>query len=511
MSQNKIDQQEELNLLINTLPNFIQNCLFEKENLEDLLEVVLDLGRQPEARFPNKDIILDSKDIIDKDIQYVVNKVGEFGGDNRAGIERTLHRISAIRNRKGTIIGLTLRVGRTLSGTINPILDHVVSGRNILILGKPGVGKTTMLREVARVLSDEVHKRVIIVDTSNEIAGDGDIPHPAIGHSRRMQVPTPIQQHTVMIEAIENHMPEVIIIDEMGTELEAIAARTIAERGVQLVATAHGNTLSNLIMNPTLSDLVGGVQTVTLGDNEANRRGTQKSILERKAPPTFEVVVEIKSWGSLVVHPEVRKTVDDMLRSMSLGIDKSRRISEKETQITTLNHRDTSISKNDNNVINLNKQHTTCIYPFGVNRGRLYKAIKDIGTAVNLVSDLKDSDILLTTKHYYKRGHTALKQAQHYGTPVYVLRRNTTTQIEHFLKDISRGGGPIQISKKITSSAILEAEDASHRILSGERIIALNPQVAYIRKLQHIVADRYNLLSLSQGEDPTRHVVLHPK
>ena len=274
------------------------------------------MGRPPEARFPGGDLLLDDVEVSWNDLEYLVGRVGEFGGDNRAGIPRTLHRISAIRNRKEDIVGITCRVGRAVFGTIRIIDDLVASGKSILLLGRPGVGKTTMLRETARVLADDARKRVIIVDTSNEIAGDGDIPHPAIGHSRRMQVATPIQQHAVMIEAVENHMPEVIIIDEMGTEEEAIAARTIAERGVQLIATAHGNTLDNLLMNPTLSDLVGGIQPVTLGDDEARRRGTQKTVLERKSPPTFDVVVEIQSWERVAVHDDVARVVDTWLKGI---------------------------------------------------------------------------------------------------------------------------------------------------------------------------------------------------
>src|SRR5436190_18578782 len=181
-------------------------------------------------------------------------------------------------------------------------------------MGRPGIGKTTMLREAARVLADDLDKRVVVVDTSNEIAGDGDIPHPAIGKARRMQVRTPSLQHEVMIEAVENHMPQVIVIDEIGTELEAQAARTIAERGVQLIGTAHGNTLDNLMLNPTLSDLIGGIQSVTLGDEEARRRRTQKSVLERKAPPTFDVVIEIQDREKVLVHGDVAETVDSILR-----------------------------------------------------------------------------------------------------------------------------------------------------------------------------------------------------
>src|SRR5207248_7909528 len=275
------------------------------DGLEGLLETVMDLGRLPEARFAGREEILSRREVSAEDIAYVISRIGQFGGDNRAGIERTLHRISALRNRAGKVVGLTLRVGRAVYGTVVIIRDIVESGRSILLLGRPGVGKTTMLREVARVLADDLNKRVVIVDTSNEIGGDGDIPHPAIGRARRMQVRTPANQHAVMIEAVENHMPEVIIIDEIGTELEADAARTIAERGVQLVGTAHGRTLENLIANPTLSDLIGGIQTVTLSDEEARRRGTQKSVLERKAPPTFDVVMEIIDWQRLNVHINV--------------------------------------------------------------------------------------------------------------------------------------------------------------------------------------------------------------
>ena len=288
--------------------------------VDTVIEVVMDLGRKPEARFGGggEEVLLD-REIKPEDIQYVVDHVGSFGEDNRAGIERTLHRISAIRNRNRKIVGLTCRVGRAVFGTIEIIDDLVESGQSILIMGRPGIGKTTMLREAARVLADDLDKRVVIVDTSNEIAGDGDIPHPGIGRARRMQVRTPDLQHAVMIEAVENHMPEVIVIDEIGTELEALAARTIAERGVQLIGTAHGNNLDNLMLNPTLSDLIGGIQTVTLGDDEARRRRTQKSVLERKAPPTFDVVVEIQDRDRVAVHADVAETVDALLRGDALA------------------------------------------------------------------------------------------------------------------------------------------------------------------------------------------------
>src|SRR6185295_10443096 len=308
---------DDLSALLEGLPPHIRESLDRHALTPDLLEVVLDLGREPEARFPGREVILSERPVSREDLDFVIQRIGAFGDDNRAGIERTLHRISAIRNRSGRIVGLTLRVGRAVFGTVAIIQDIVESGRSILLLGRPGVGKTTMLRETARVLADDLKKRVVIVDTSNEIAGDGDIPHPAIGRARRMQVPTPSMQHQIMIEAVENHMPEVIVIDEIGNELEAAAARTIAERGVQLVATAHGNALENLIMNPTLSDLIGGIQTVTLGDEEARRRGTQKSVLERKAPPTFDVLVEIQERERVAVHENLSEVVDALLRGES--------------------------------------------------------------------------------------------------------------------------------------------------------------------------------------------------
>src|SRR6478672_3728436 len=290
---------DDLDALLSSLPPEIVAAVHALPDRFALIEVVMDLGRRPEARFPDSEESLLDREITEADIAFVVDHIGTFGDDNRAGIERTLHRISAIRNR---------------NGKIEIINDFVETGKSILIMGRPGIGKTTVLREAARVLADDMGKRVVVVDTSNEIAGDGDIPHPAIGKARRMQVRTPSMQHEVMIEAVENHMPQVIVIDEIGTELEAQAARTIAERGVQLIGTAHGNNLDNLMLNPTLSDLIGGIQSVTLGDEEARRRRTQKSVLERKAPPTFDVIVEIQDRERVVVHSDVAETVDAMLR-----------------------------------------------------------------------------------------------------------------------------------------------------------------------------------------------------
>ncbi len=316
MSPKRIEREamDDLDLLLAALPPEVVAAVHALPAKESLIEVVLDLGRRPEARFPDSEETLLEREIDESDIAYVVENIGTFGDDNRAGIERTLHRISAIRNRSGKIVGLTCRIGRAVYGTIEIIDDFVETGKSILIMGRPGIGKTTMLREAARVLADDMGKRVVVVDTSNEIAGDGDIPHPAIGKARRMQVRTPSLQHEVMIEAVENHMPQVIVIDEIGTELEAAAARTIAERGVQLIGTAHGNNLDNLMLNPTLSDLIGGIQSVTLGDEEARRRRTQKSVLERKAPPTFDVIIEIQDRERVMVHSDVADTVDAMLR-----------------------------------------------------------------------------------------------------------------------------------------------------------------------------------------------------
>ncbi|MGF1568843.1 MAG: R3H domain-containing nucleic acid-binding protein [Nodosilinea sp.] len=311
---------DDLDQLLNILPPSIRAVLADHPQRQSLIEVVLDLGRLPEARFFDQVEYLSDNPVTHADLEHCTKRVGSFGGDNRAGIEKTLHRISAIRNRSGMVIGLTCRVGRAVFGTIGMIRDLVETGQSILMLGRPGVGKTTALREIARVLADDLQKRVVIIDTSNEIAGDGDIPHPAIGRARRMQVAQPEEQHRVMIEAVENHMPEVIVIDEIGTELEALAARTIAERGVQLVGTAHGNRLENLIKNPTLSDLIGGIQSVTLGDEEARRRGSQKSVLERKAPPTFDIAVEMLERQRWAVHDDVTMTVDNLLRGRQPGL-----------------------------------------------------------------------------------------------------------------------------------------------------------------------------------------------
>ena len=515
---------DDLDLLLDALAPHIGDPLRNRIDKHDLLEVVMDLGRLPQARFPGREIILSDREVTESDIDYVVARIGEIGEDNRAGIERTLHRISCIRNRGGRIVGLTCRVGRAVYGTIATIDEIVRSEQSLLLLGRPGVGKTTMLREVARVLADDLNKRVIIVDTSNEIAGDGDIPHPAIGSARRMQVPSPQMQHAVMIEAVENHMPEVIVIDEIGTELEAMAARTIAERGVQLVGTAHGNTLENLMANPTLSDLVGGIQSVTLGDEEARRRGTQKSILERKAPPTFPVLVEIQSWDRVHVHRDVAETVDAVLRGYKLSPEireltpsgEVRRLSEAEAYTTTTTGEAVPEAFGRRN-FSLELPQATVpdrpapkagqrVYPFGISRKRLLQAMRDTGSGALLSERLDEADVVITVRSYYRRKPQALRDAESRGVPIYVLKSNTLLQMQQAL--ISLQGSTGHADPVV--DAIAEAEDAISAVMSQERPVELTPQGAYIRRLQHELAQRFNLNSTSRGKEPQRRVRIQP-
>lgn len=423
---------DDLDALLNVLPPHIRELVNKQPNRSDLLEIVLDLGRFPEVRFPDKEVVLNSREVSQADIDYVVAHIGEFTGDNRAGINHTLHRISAIRNRKGQIIGLTCRVGRAVFGTVRMIQDLIESGKNVLLLGRPGIGKTTMLREVARVLADDLKKRVIVIDTSNEIAGDGDIPHWAIGHARRMQVPTPAEQHAVMIEAVENHMPEVIIIDEIGTELEAKAARTIAERGVQLVGTAHGNTLENLIMNPTLADLIGGIQTVTLGDEEARRRRTQKSILERKAPPTFDVVVEIVDYYKVTVHPDVAEAVDAILQRRPTKAELRWMEESGEVRRQAISSSTATAESEEAK----QQEKPLKIYLFGTNRSRLEQIAKEMRRKLEITTNLKQAELFLTTRSYYRRKAQRIRDAEALGIPIYVLKSNNASQIRQCLNNL---------------------------------------------------------------------------
>ena len=497
---------DDMDALLDILPPHIRQPLCQQQDISQLLEVVLDLGRPPQARFPQREVVFNPKEVTKQDIDYVAAHISSFGDDNRAGIERTLHRISAIRNRQGRIVGLTCRVGRAVFGTIKVIEDLVESGKSVLLLGRPGVGKTTMLREVARVLADDLKKRVIIVDTSNEIAGDGDIPHPAIGHARRMQVTTPTMQHAVMIEAVENHMPEVIVIDEIGTELEAQAARTIAERGVQLVGTAHGNTLDNLMMNPTLCDLIGGIQTVTLGDEEAKRRGTQKSILERMSPPTFSIVVEIQDRDKVAIHPDVGEAADAILRGRSVAtetrwLDETGEVRiEKQEPVTTT-------KKATKGKRGVKEDKPSKVYLFGVNRGRLEQMARDMQLTLDIVNNLNDANLFVTTKNYYRRKPQKVRDAEIANVPIYALRSNTPPQIRQLLSAIC----PTESTDRTDSFrlALSEAEEAVNQVKDGQEAVELSPQSAYIRRLQHLIAERNDLSSQSLGKDPNRRVRIY--
>jgi stage III sporulation protein SpoIIIAA len=581
---------DDLDDLMAALPEEIVARLRSFAGRSDLLEVVMDLGRRPEARFADGEEVLLDREITEADIGHVVDHIGVFGDDNRAGIERTLHRISAIRNRSGKVVGLTCRIGRAVFGTIDILRDMVEGGRSILLLGRPGVGKTTMLREVARVLADDFGKRVVVVDTSNEIAGDGDIPHPGIGDARRMQVRTPPEQHNVMIEAVENHMPEVIVIDEIGTELEAQAARTIAERGVQLVGTAHGNTLDNLMLNPTLSDLVGGIAPVTLGDEEARRRGTQKTVLERKAPPTFDVLVEIVERDNVIVHRNVAETVDAILRGHMVPPEArwrdesgevhsatkyDYRISETEAgnpafaPIEPLggygsfsgrgragnggfggglrplpgradargegrgprglrpmpgervadrpsgSERPASGAEPDpalDRPIGATRPERTLarnhrpmsLFAFGVSRKRLEQSVRELALPVTVARDIDEADAVVTLRNYYRRKPAALRDAESSGVPIYVLKTNTVIQMENMLASL------YDLEADPQEAALRETAEAIGLVQASGQAVELSPQNAYVRRLQHQMAERHSLMSRSRGAEPNRRVELLP-
>ncbi|OQY88301.1 MAG: AAA family ATPase [Chloroflexi bacterium UTCFX4] len=513
---------DDLQVLISVLPPHLKVALADIGESQNLLEIVLDLGRLPEARYTHGEKILAETEVTEADIDYIVSRIGDFSEDNRAGIPRTLHRISAIRNRKGRVVGLTCRVGRAVFGTMDIIRDIVESGKSVLLLGRPGVGKTTMLREAARVLGDT--KRVVIVDTSNEIGGDGDIPHPAIGKARRMQVPKPALQHEVMIEAVENHMPEVIVIDEIGRELEAEAARTIAERGVQLIGTAHGQTLDNLLMNPTLMDLVGGIQSVTLSDEEARRRGTQKSILERKAPPTFDILVEIQARNRVAAHNDVAAAVDSFLRGRPLSPEIRTRdvetgavdIRRPETRVHLAprqGERATARRERGDGKMGERPAHHALpapgaarkpmrFYPYGVSQDRLETAAKALDVPIRIVDDVNEAEAVLTLRNYYKKRPPAVVDAERSGIPVYVLRSNTIAQMEGILEDLFG----VAVKDDPLSQALQETNDAIQRVLNGTHSVELAPQSAFIRRFQHERIREANLFSRSLGKEPRRRV-----
>ena len=444
---------EDLEKLLETLPFFIREYINNHIYKEKLIEIIIDLGRRPEARFTTGPEYLSQKIISWQDIEYITKRISKFSNENRAGIERTLHRISCIRNRQFLINGLTCRIGRAIFGTICLIRDLLESGHSILILGKPGVGKTTIIREIARVLSDGMEKRVVIVDTSNEIAGDSDIPHSGIGRARRMQVSKTNRQHQVMIEAVENHMPQVIIIDEIGTELEALAARTIAEKGVQLVGTTHGNCLENLIKNPPLSDLIGGIQYVTLSDDEAKRRGTQKSIIERKAYPAFQIAIEINEQNSWTIHENVADSIDQLLRG-NFTITQIRKLSRNE-KITIKFHNFpinslfrttpnlTTLTQNSWTSVNISKIQSHLIKPkklviylYSLSYNLIKEVIYKSGMDLILTKEITKASVIIGLKKHLRQNQKLKKLANRYNIPIYAVNRNSVYQVAKLIQFI---------------------------------------------------------------------------
>jgi stage III sporulation protein SpoIIIAA len=518
-----VSSHYELSQLLDIFPLPIRQGLVRLQNLEALVEVVLDLGRPPEARFPDDFVFLGETPVTYEDLAHVSSRLSAFGSDNRAGIEQTLHRISAIRNRAGKVVGLTCRVGRAVYGTIDIILDVVRGGKSICLLGPPGVGKTTILRECARVLSED-RKRVVIVDTSNEIGGDGDVPHPGVGHARRMQVSDASQQHAVMVEAVENHMPQVVVIDEIGTEAEAMAARTIAERGVQLIGTAHGKTLENLLMNPTLSDLVGGISTVTLSDEEARRRGTRKTVLERKAPPTFDVLIEINDRNRLSIYQNVSDTVDALLRGYQPQPEVRQRMpggsvavvqeavpalapakrapglhaqpkSAPESEFAAA-LREAEPSDGDD------AQAHVLLFPYGVSRNKIERAIANLNVNASIARKWDDADVVLTLKALERKESEKLKSIASENVPIYSIKTNTTAQVMNALKDIF--ALPSIDAEEI---ALREASEAIYKVLLDNKPIELTPQTSYVRRMQHQLAEQHRVMSRSTGMEPNRRVL----
>jgi len=505
----------DLQKLLDILPPGIAWNLREKK-LEDLIEIVLDLGRLAEIRHSDGKIEFIGEQIVNQeDINYSTARIDEFTTDNRSGIPGTLHRISAIKNRKGQVIGLTCRVGRVVTGTISCIRDLVLTGKSILFLGKPGVGKTTKLREIARLLAEDLGKRVIVVDTSNEIAGDGDIPHEAIGRARRMQVSAPERQKDVMIEAVENHTPEVIVVDEIGTEQEAMASRTIAERGVMLIATAHGNTLENLIKNPTLSDLVGGVQSVTLGDDEARRRSTQKTVLEREKSPTFDIVVEIIDRDQLAVYPNVSEAVDYILRGWPIKPE-TRKIDSEAPAEAYVPAPIEFVNPEDKYNFDLDRyvkeaQDFKKIYIYSVSRSLVDKVIERLNLKAEVTRNIDEADFVISHKGYAKGGAKILNVAKTYGIPIHFVRSNTMPQIQKVIKD-SLGIEEMPWDKfdqehfDETEAALQEAKNAVYQVLNGSSDIELPPRKHSIRRLQHELVEQHNLESESVGDEPNRRL-----
>ena len=514
-----------LDLLLGVLPPRVRGRIDALSDPDALLEVVLDLGRQPEARFSDRAEALGEEPVERGDLDYTISRLSAFTNDNRAGIERTLHRISAMRNRHGDVVGLTCRVGRAVYGTVEIVRDWVESGKSVLLLGRPGVGKTTLLREAGRVLADDLGRRVVIVDTSNEIGGDGDIPHPGIGRARRMQVPSPDQQHAVMIEAVENHMPEVVVIDEIGTEAEALAARTIAERGVQLIATAHGTTLDNLVTNPTLADLIGGIHAVILGDDEARRRRTQKTVLERKAAPTFDVLIEIHDRDRFAVHGEVALVVDALLRGQQPRPEIRVRRGDGRYDVEngtaplpfprpTETHLPAPpppipmepVEVQERGYEGERERRPVRIFPYAVSRERLERAVRDLGVPAIVSMHPRNADVVLTLRSLAKKRPKKLRELVSDRMRLYAIGGNSPSKITGFLRDLFE----LPAVEPEQHSALKATEAAIAEVIAKRRPVTLEPQNAYVRRLQHELIEAYGLVSESNGRDPHRCIIIHP-
>ncbi len=516
-----IQLQNDLDKLLSIMPRKVVSNLTE-DSLEDVIEIVLDIGRVPEIRRAGGKIEKLGEKIVDEDdISFVTSHLQEFTHDNRSGIPGTLHRISAIRNRQGKVVGLTCRIGRVVTGTINCIKDICTQGKSILFLGPPGVGKTTKLREISRLVADELGKRVVVVDTSNEIAGDGDVPHPAVGAARRMQVAQPEFQKDIMIEAVENHTPEVIVVDEIGTEAEAQAARTIAERGVMLIATAHGNSLENLIKNPTLSDLVGGIQSVTLGDDEAKRRASQKTVLEREKQPTFDIVIEILDRNTLAVYKNASEAVDYILRGWPIRPE-LRKVDREYTEQPQTAKQETTVTeaqKPEENKMNFSfSRQKYCeqnkpmkkVYLYAVSRTIVEKIIERLDFNLEITRNVEDADLVIAHKNFAKGGAKILNTAKEYRAQIFYVKTNSMAQIQKVLKDALDirpfDEAEAEGYQDETELALDEAKNAIKKISEGASAIELAPQNQHIRKLQHELAEQYGLKSTSIGDGDERHI-----
>ena len=513
--------QNDLDKLLVIMPPKVQANVTE-ESLRDVIEIVLDIGRTPEIRRAGGKIEKLGTEVVDEnDLNFVIRHLQEFTHDNRSGIPGTLHRISAIRNRQGKVVGLTCRIGRVVTGTIDCIKDICTQGKSILFLGPPGVGKTTKLREISRLVADELGKRVVIVDTSNEIAGDGDVPHPAVGASRRMQVAQPELQKDIMIEAVENHTPEVIVVDEIGTEAEAQAARTIAERGVMLIATAHGNSLENLIKNPTLSDLVGGIQSVTLGDDEAKRRASQKTVLEREKQPTFDIVIEILDRNTLAVYKNAAEAVDYILRGWPIRPE-LRKVDGNCTNVSTDSVEQIEkavVETREDNKMNFSfsrakyceqNKPVKRVYLYAVSRTIVEKLIERMDFNIEITRNPEDADIVIAHKNYAKGGAKILNTAKEYRAQIFYVKTNSMAQIQKVLKDAldirpyDEDSGKPFVDE--TEQALDEVKAAIKQVQEGAQSIELTPKNTQIRKSQHELVEQYGLKSTSVGDGENRRL-----